>query len=127
MTRSPYDAGVASELSEAARLLLVTVDEIQQVETTAYGMDLVPEVARLLGSGNIRSTRLGDEMTLWHAEDAPGRARAGRANPVATKLAAEHGLPPVTGTVVITGPIQYNSVFPLDAAAADRTATRLRG
>jgi hypothetical protein len=117
---------VAGQL-EAARLLLVTVDDVQQVETTAYGMDLVPEVARLLGSANIRSTRLGEEMTLWHAEDGPGKARAGQPNPTATRLAAEHGLPPVTGTVVITGPIQYNSLFPLDAAAADRIAARLRG
>jgi len=89
-------------------------------------MDLVSEVAPLLSSANIRSTRLGSDLTLWHAEDSPGRARPGQANPAASWLAAEHGLPPVAGPAVITGPIQYNSVYPLDADEAERIATRLR-
>jgi hypothetical protein len=46
---------------------------------------------------------------------------------VASGLAAEHGSPPVTGPAVVSGPIEYNSVFPLKAADAEQLASRLRG
>ncbi|MGS2616840.1 MFS transporter [Micromonospora sp. LZ34] len=121
------DAGTAAERGTAAGLLLVTVGGVQQVTTTHVGTDLVQEVARLLGSENIRSARLGTDLTLWHAEDGPGRARPGQPNPRASQLAAEHGSPAVTGPAVITGPIRYGSPYPLDADEADRIATRLRG
>ncbi|MFI7609463.1 MFS transporter [Micromonospora sp. NPDC049366] len=125
-TGQPDDLGTANERGRAGRLLLVTVDGVEQVTTPFFGMDLVPEVARLLGSENIRSTRLGNDLTLWHAEDSPGRARPGQPNPTASQLAAEHGSPPVTGPAVITGPIAYGSPYPLDPDEADRIATRLR-
>ena len=106
--------------------MLVTVDGLQQMTTTFYGMDLVQEVARLLRSENIRSTRLGGDLTLWHAEDNPGRPRAGHPNPAASRLAAEYGAPPVTGPAVITGPIMNNTIYPLDTDQAGRVAIRLR-
>jgi hypothetical protein len=124
---TPYGHRMADERGAAARLLVVTDGGVQQVRTTVFGMDLVPEVARLLGSENIRSTRLGEELTLWHAEDRPGRPRAGRPNPAASRLAAEHGAPPVTGTAVISGPMLYGSPYPLQAEEAERVASRLRG
>ena len=92
-----------------------------------FGMELVQEVARMLGSEHIRSSRLGEDLTLWHAEDGPGRARAGRANPAASRLAAEYGVAPVTGRAIITGPVLYGSPYPLDAGDAARVAARLRG
>ncbi|GAB3984531.1 hypothetical protein GCM10029978_094460 [Actinoallomurus acanthiterrae] len=112
---------------EAAWLLVVTAGGVQQVTTNFSGMELVQEVARLLGSEHIRSTRLGDDLTLWHAEDRPGRTRPGRPNPAASRLAAEHGFPPVVGPAVIAGPILYGSPYPLDADEAERVAARLRG
>jgi hypothetical protein len=127
VTRLPYDFGMADERDEEARLLLVTVDGVQRLTTSVFGMDLVQEVARLLGSEHIRSTRLGDDVTLWHAEDRPGRARSGRPNPAASRLAAEHGSSPVTGPAVVTGPILYGSPYPLDADEAERIATGLHG
>ncbi|MFI6784368.1 MFS transporter [Micromonospora sp. NPDC050276] len=126
-TGGPSDPPIAHERGKTAELLLVTVGGVQQVTTASFGMDLVQEVARLLGSENIRSTRLGTDLTLWHAEDSPGRAKAGQPNPAASLLATEHGLPPVTGPAVITGPILHGSPYPLDADEADRIATRLRG
>ncbi|SCE88127.1 Major Facilitator Superfamily protein [Micromonospora coriariae] len=123
----PSDSGMAAAGGKAAGLLLVTVDGVKQVATDFFGMDLVQEVARLLGSENIRSTRLGTDLTLWHAEDSPGRARPGQPNPAASLLAAEHGSPPVTGPAVLTGPILHGTSHPLDADAADRIANRLRG
>ncbi|GAB3422801.1 hypothetical protein GCM10027569_54580 [Flindersiella endophytica] len=107
--------------------MLVTVDGVHLVTTTFIGMDLVQEVARLLDSENIRSTRLGGDLTLWHAEDGPGRPRAGHPNPVASRLAAEYGSPPVSGPAVISGPIMDNTVHPLHADHADRLAAHLRG
>lgn len=124
--RRPYDPGMADEQDKTAGLLLVNVDGVEQRTTGCFGMDLVREVARLLGSEYIRSTRLGDDLTLWHAEDRPGQAGAGRANPAASRLAAEHGSPPVTGPAVVTGPLLYGSPYPLDAGDAERIATRLR-
>ncbi|MGI5521473.1 hypothetical protein ACQEUX_10990 [Micromonospora sp. CA-259024] len=118
---------MANERGKAAGLLLVTAGGVQQVTTASFGMDLVQEVARLLGSANIRSTKLGTDLTLWHAEDSPGRSRPGQANPTASQLAAEHGAAPVTGPAVVTGPILYGSPYPLDADEAHRIATRLRG
>jgi hypothetical protein len=118
---------MAHERGQAARLLLVTFGGVEQVTTTFFGMDLVQEVARLLGSEHIRSTKFGADLTLWHAEDSPGRARPGQPNPAASRLAAEHGSPPVTGPAVIAGPILYGSAYPLDSNEAERIATRLRG
>jgi hypothetical protein len=117
---------MTGEQGKATRLLLVNIGGVQQVTADFFGMDLVQEVARLLGSEHIRSTRLGDDLTLWHAEDGPGRARSGQPNPVASRLAAEHGSPPVAGPAVVTGPILYGSPYPLDADEAERIATRLR-
>ncbi|MEJ2858111.1 MULTISPECIES: hypothetical protein [unclassified Saccharothrix] len=108
-------------------VVLVTGDGVRQVTTDSLGMDLVQEVARLLGSEHIRSTRLGGDLTLWHAEDGPGRPRAGNPNPAASRLAAEYGAPPIAGPAVVSGPIEHNSVFPLTEADADRLVTRLRG
>ncbi|PYC74902.1 hypothetical protein C7C45_03140 [Micromonospora arborensis] len=121
------DAGIAQERGKTAELLLVTVGGVQRVTTPFVGMDLVREVARLLGSENIRSTRLGTDLTLWHAEDRPGRAQPGQPNPAASLLATEHGSPSVTGPAVVTGPILHGSPYPLDADEADRIASRLRG
>ena len=118
---------MAKDRGKTSRLLLVTARGVQQVKTGSFGMDLVQEVARQLGSANIRSTKLGDDLTLWHAEDGPGQARPGQPNPVASRLAAEHGSPPVTGTAIITGPMLYGSPYPLDADEAERIATSLRG
>ncbi|NUT97233.1 MAG: hypothetical protein HOY78_34955 [Saccharothrix sp.] len=118
---------MADQGDRAAALVHVTGDGVRLVTTNSIGMDLVQEVARLLGSEHIRSTRLGGDLTLWHAEDGPGRARAGYPNPVASGLAAEHGSPPVTGPAVVSGPIEYNSVFPLKAVDAEQLVSRLRG
>ncbi|MGI5521574.1 MFS transporter [Micromonospora sp. CA-259024] len=126
-TGQPADSGTANERGTAAGLLLVTAGDVQQLTTPFFGMDLVQEVARLLGSANIRSTRLGTDLTLWHAEDSPGRSRPGQPNPTASQLAAEHGAPPVTGPAIITGPVLHGSPYPLNADEADRIATRLRG
>ncbi|MEV8454400.1 hypothetical protein AB0467_27835 [Streptomyces sp. NPDC052095] len=108
-------------------LLLVSDRGIQQVETASYGMDLVQEVARLLGSEHIRSTKLGEELTLWYAEDGPGRARSGPPNPVASRLAADHGAAPVTGPAVVTGPLLYGSPYPLSAEEITQVSGRLHG
>jgi hypothetical protein len=108
-------------------LLLVTSRGVQQVATASFGMDLVQQVARLLGSEHIRSTRLGDDLTLWYAENGPGQARPGEPNPAASRLAAEHGSPPVTGPAVITGPMLYGSPYPLNADEATRLTPRLHG
>jgi hypothetical protein len=118
---------MAKERGKAAQLLLVTGGGVQQMTTSLFGMDLVQEVARLLGSEHIRSTRLGDDLTLWHAEDRSGRARSSQPNPTASRLAAEHGSPPVTGPAVITGPMLYGSPYPLDAGEAERIANSLHG
>lgn len=108
-------------------MVLVTADGARPVTTNSIGMDLVREVARLLGSEHVRSTRLGGDLTLWHAEDGPGRSRSGPPNPAASSLAAEYGSPPVTGPAVVSGPIADNTVHPLSADDADRLTTRLRG
>jgi hypothetical protein len=121
----PYDFGMANERGKS-ELLVVTPDGVRRVATTLFGMDLVQQVARLLNSENIMSTRLGDDMTLWHAEGGRRRGRAGQPNPTASQLAAEHGAPPITGPAIITGPLLYGSPYPLDAAAADQIAARLR-
>lgn len=118
---------MADQAVTAARLVLVTVDGVHLVTTTSIGMDLVQEVARLLGSENIRSTRLGGDLTLWYAEDSPGRPRSGQPNPPASSLAAEYGSPPVVGPAVVSGPIMDNTIYPLRAEDADRLAARLRG
>ncbi|WP_049574819.1 hypothetical protein [Streptomyces sp. SBT349] len=112
---------------KASGLLLVTDRGVKHVRTASFGMDLVQEVARLLGSEHIRSTKLGDDLTLWHAEESPGRARPGGPNSAASALAAEYGSPAVTGPAVITGPVLYGSPYPLDPDEVTRTATRLRG
>ncbi|MFE3516362.1 hypothetical protein [Streptomyces sp. NPDC059166] len=108
-------------------LLLVSDMGIRQVRTASYGMDLVQEVARLLGSEHIRSTKLGEELTLWYSEDGPGRASSGSPNPVATRLAAEHGAAPVAGPAVVTGPLLYGSPYPLSAEEITKVSGRLHG
>ncbi|MGC4749163.1 MFS transporter [Micromonospora sp. DT201] len=126
-TGGPSDRRIAHERGKTAELLLVTDGGVQQVTTPFFGIDLVREVARLLGSENIRSNRLGTNLTLWHAEDSSGRTQPGQPNPAASLLASEHGSPPVTGPAVITGPILDGGPYPLDADEAARIATRLRG
>jgi len=106
-------------------LVLVSGGGVRQVATGSYGMDLVQEVARLLGSEHIRSTKLGEDLTLWHVEDDPGRAQPGLPNPVASRLATEYGSPPVTGPAVVSGPMMYGSPYPLDAHGLARIATQL--
>ncbi|MGW7571792.1 hypothetical protein ACWGJV_36675 [Streptomyces tendae] len=108
-------------------LLVVTDSDVTRVNTDSYGTDLVQEVAKLLRSGNIRSTKLGNDLTLWHAEVSPGQAQPGRPNPAASQLAAEHGHPPVSGPAVVTGALLYGSPYPLDADETERLAARLRG
>ncbi|MBA0049539.1 hypothetical protein E0L36_01015 [Streptomyces sp. AJS327] len=108
-------------------LLLVSDRGIKRVETASFGMDLVQEVARLLGSEHIRSTKLGEELTLWYAEDGPGRARSGPPNPVVSRLVADHGAVPVTGPAVVTGPLLYGSPYPLSAEEITRVSGRLHG
>ncbi|MFF1922867.1 hypothetical protein ACFVW8_20140 [Streptomyces sp. NPDC058221] len=98
---------------------------VQHVPTSLFGMDLVQEVSRLLQSEHIRSTKIGDALTLWHAEIAPGRAHPGPPNPAASQLAAEYGSPPVTGPAVVTGEMLYGSPYPLDADKAAEIAARL--
>lgn len=117
----------AKASENAPGVLLVTGSGVRRVATGAYGMDLVQEVARLLGSEHIRSTRLGDDLALWHAEESPGRPLAGQPNAVASGLAAEHGVPPVTGPAVVTGPVLYGSPYPLDVDEIARVAARLGG
>ncbi|XVV00682.1 hypothetical protein ACQPW3_25035 [Actinosynnema sp. CA-248983] len=118
---------MADQGHRAAGLVLVTGDGVHLVTTTSIGMDLVGEVARLLGSEHIGSTRLGGDLTLWHAEDGPGRPRAGYPNQAASGLAAEYGSAPVAGPAVISGPIADNTIYPLMGADADRLVNRLRG
>ncbi len=118
---------MADEQGKAAGLLLVNADGVQQLTTNVFGMDLVQEVARLLGSEHIQSTRLGEDLTLWHAQDRRGRPRSKQPNPTASRLAAEHGSPAVTGPAIVSGPILYGSPYPLDAPDAEQLATRLRG
>ncbi|MFJ3889909.1 hypothetical protein [Streptomyces rubrogriseus] len=108
-------------------LLLVSDRGIQQVKTASYGMDLVQEVARLLGSEHIRSTKLGEVLTLWYTEDGPGRASSGPPNPVASRLAADHGAALVNGPAVVTGPLLYGSPYPLGAEEITRVWDHLRG
>lgn len=107
-------------------MVVVSPDGLRQVATASFGMDLVQQVARLLGSEHIRSSKLGEQLTLWHAEDGPGRPRAGLPNPAASLLAAEHGLSPVAGTAVVTGPLLYGSPYPLKADEAEQLLGRLR-
>lgn len=109
------------------RLLLMKDGYVKNVPTSLFGMDLVQEVSRLLGSEHIRSTKIGDALTLWHSEIAPGRARPGAPNAAASRLAAEHGSPPVTGPAVVTGEILYGSPYPLDVDKAAEIAARLGG
>lgn len=116
----------AREAEAATGVVMVSPDSLRRVATASFGMDLVQQVARLLGSEHIRSSKLGEELTLWYAEDGPGRPRAGLPNPVASHLAAEHGLSAVVGTAVVTGPLLYGSPYPLSAVEADQLLTRLR-
>ncbi|WP_393058340.1 hypothetical protein [Streptomyces sp. LN549] len=109
------------------RLLLIKDGHVQNVPTSLYGMDLVQEVSRLLGSEHIRSTKLGDDLTLWYAEISPGRAHPGAPNPAASRLAAEHCSPPVTGPAVVTGEMLYGAPYPLDVDKAAQLTTRLAG
>lgn len=109
------------------RLLLMKDGHVQTVPTSLFGMDLVQEVSRLLGSEHIRSTRMGDALTLWHAEIAPGRPHPGAPNPAASQLATEHGAPPVTGPAVLSGEMLYGAPYPLDVDKAAQIATRLGG
>ncbi|MBT2449723.1 hypothetical protein J7F03_22110 [Streptomyces sp. ISL-43] len=111
------------------RMLLVKDSRVKHVPTSSFGMDLVQEVSRLLGSEHIRSTKLSDDLTLWYAEDEPGRARPGTPNPAASRLAAEHGSSPVTvtGPAVVTGGMLHGTPYPLDVDEAARIATHLDG
>ncbi|MEU9090073.1 hypothetical protein [Streptomyces sp. NPDC048428] len=49
----------------------------------------------------------------------------GAPNPDASRLAAEHGSPPVTGPAVVTGEMLYGAPYPLDAGRAAQIAARL--
>ncbi|WP_328948715.1 hypothetical protein OG778_10215 [Streptomyces sp. NBC_00184] len=109
------------------RLLLMKDGHVKNVPTSLFGMELVHEVSRLLGSEHIRSTRISDELTVWHSEIAPGRPHPGAPNPAASSLAAEHGSPPVTGPAVVTGEMLYGTPYPLDADKAAQMTTRLGG
>ncbi|MFI6859516.1 hypothetical protein ACIBKZ_06345 [Streptomyces sp. NPDC050421] len=109
------------------RMLVMKDGRVQSVPTSLFGMDLVQEVSRLLGSEHIRSTRIGDDLTLWHSESAPGQARPGTPNAAASRLAAEHGSPPVTGPAVLTGEMLYGAPYPLDPDKAAQIETRLGG
>lgn len=95
--------------------------------TSPFGMDLVQEVSRLLGSEHIRSTKISDDLTLWHAEIAPGRSHPGAPGPAASQFSAEHGSPPVTGPAVVTGEMLHGAPYPLDADKAAQIATHLGG
>lgn len=117
----------AKASENAGGVLLVTDGGVRRVATGAYGMDLVQEIARLLGSEHIRSTRLGEDLSLWHAEESPGRPRAGAPNTVASRFAAEHGVPPVIGPAVLAGPVLYGSPYPLDVDEVAQVAARLGG
>ncbi|WP_406096602.1 hypothetical protein [Streptomyces sp. NBC_01013] len=109
------------------RMLLLKDGRVQNVPTSLSGMELVQEVSRLLGSEHIRSTRIGDDLTLWHVEIAPGRPHPGAPNPAASRLAAEHGSPPVTGAAVVTGEVLYGSPYPLEPDKAAQVAAQLGG
>ncbi|NUR59069.1 MAG: hypothetical protein HOV87_10415 [Catenulispora sp.] len=117
----------ARESEIATTVVLLSPDSLRQVATASFGMDLVQQVARLLGSEHIRSSKLGEELTLWHAEDGPGQPRTGLPNPAASRLAAEQGLSPVVGTAIVTGPLLYGSPYPLKAEEAEQLLARLRG
>lgn len=116
----------AREAESTTGVVVVSPDGLRQVATASFGMDLVQQVARLLGSEHIRSSKLGEQLTLWHAEDGPGRPRAGLPNPAASLLAAEYELSPVAGTAVVTGPLLYGSPYPLKADEAEQLLARLR-
>ncbi|OIV38542.1 hypothetical protein BIV57_05255 [Mangrovactinospora gilvigrisea] len=124
--------GESGESGRGAELLLLADGAVQRHSAESYGMDMVQEVARLLGSPNIRSTVLGENLTLWHAEAGGGsrgffRRRSPEANALANRLASEHGssIPVVAGPAVVSGPMLYGSPYPLDAAEADALAAYL--
>ncbi len=101
------------------RLLLVKDGRVKRVPTSLHGMELVQEISRLLRSEHITSTRVGEEATVWHV------AGPGTPNAAASRLLAEHGLPPVSGVTVVAGALIGASIFPLDPDAADRLALKL--
>ncbi|MFF5212278.1 MFS transporter [Streptosporangium sp. NPDC000396] len=100
-------------------LLLVEDSRVKRIPTALHGMDLVQEISRLLRAENITMTKLGTDLTLWHV------AGAGTPNPVASRLMAEYGFQPVTGTAVVAGAMIGHSPFPLGTDEADGIALRL--
>jgi hypothetical protein len=112
--------GLFSRSTGTDKLLLVKGGRVKSVPTSLHSMPLIQEISRLLRSSNVMATRLGTDMTLWHLE-----GRGGSHNPLASRLMAEHGFPPVAGTAVITGAMTGSSVFPLSAEEAERIALRL--
>ena len=119
--RAPYPAGpsAAPDGRGAGGLLLLKNGRVTRIPMALHGMELVQEISRLLRNENVTMTRLGTDLTLWHAVDA------GTPNPVASRLMAEHGFEPVTGDALVAGPMIGHTPFPLRNDAAGDLVLRL--
>lgn len=84
----------------------------------------VAQVASLLKTERVRSSRLDDHLVLWQADDG-GSTRAEGGNPLASRLVADFGHAPVSGNVVVTGPMVDGRVLPLDRAKAEEMMRRV--
>ncbi|WP_051820147.1 MFS transporter [Streptomyces flavochromogenes] len=122
---APHSAGWSAPVrttvdrSEASGVLLVENGRVKRIPTEFRGMDLVQEISRLLRAENVTMTRLGTDLTLWHA------VGPGTPNPVASRLMAEHGFEPVSGAAIVAGPVIGHIPFPLGGNAAEGLALRL--
>ncbi|MEV6247246.1 MFS transporter [Streptomyces sp. NPDC051742] len=111
----PPEGGLATD----DRLLLVKNGRVTRVPTELRGLELLQEISRLLRSENVTMTKLGTDLTLWHV------VGAGAPDPVASRLMAGYGFEPVTGAVVVAGPLIGHMPFPLGGDVADGLALRL--
>ncbi|HXA59613.1 MAG TPA: hypothetical protein VNW94_10665 [Streptosporangiaceae bacterium] len=84
----------------------------------------VAQVASLLKTDQVRSSRLSDHLVLWQGDDG-GAAGVDGGNPLASWLVADFGHAPVSGEVVVTGPVIDGRVLPLDRAHAEQMSRRV--
>ncbi|MGA5196669.1 bifunctional serine/threonine protein kinase/MFS transporter [Streptomyces exfoliatus] len=112
----PPEGGLAGDDG----LLLVENGRVTRVPADLRGLELLQEISRLLRSENVTMTKLGTDLTLWHVVGV-----AGAPNAVASRLLAGYGFEPVTGAVVVAGPLIGHMPFPLGGDVAEGLALRL--
>lgn len=84
----------------------------------------VAQVASLLKTDRVRPSILGDRLVLWQADNGEATSAEG-GNALASRLVADFGHPPVSGDIVVTGPVVDGRVSPLDPAQAEEMRRRV--